>query len=152
MKFKIQAGAEIEVMTPAEMRSELGAWLGEIRRGVKFVRRSMFDTVDNGAVTMGPEQGLGPEPGFTWAVTRINVTGLQNAEIQPVTINDDSFHNLVGMFGAGTAATRVYSPTGCILLGGDRLVSNNTGLTNGRIIVVSIQAVEVPDQIAWQLL
>lgn len=80
-KFKIHAGAEVDVLSKDELRGELeharASWLGEVARGIRWKRASMFGTSDGaGAITIGEnaEAMLSPGEGFVWLVKRLSIS------------------------------------------------------------------------------
>lgn len=157
MKAKIEAGVELDFLSPGEARAIFADWIEEIRRGVRFVRRSMQGTVDGtGALGIGigftPDgDSMGPEGSLVWGLTRISVRGLTANQKIAVFVNDVQPSSFVG-FIQEAKGHETFSPTALMLNPQDRLIVTGTGLTAAAVVAVTIQAVEVPVQLAWQLL
>lgn len=150
MKFKLTAGAELDLITKEELRGELRAWHQEVRRGPKFTRRSFVATGTGSALSF---TGDGPAEGFVWAVTRLSVTG---PGFDPAThrvsvyINEATPTQLVWVDLIGNASIGDH---GLILNGGDSLVFVVTGgnPTSGAQLAVTATIKEVPALMAWSL-
>ena len=162
MKVKLQAGAEMDLLTREEVRAELqahGAWRGEIARGVKFRDFSGQGTVTGAVWSIGGDtpnndkDPLGPQAGFVWAVTRIAVSG--NGFVPGTdlfSVYKDSISATKLIVSGLTRGTTWDVPT--LVLNSNQvlaLTGAGTGLT-GTDVFVSGQAVELPVQLAWQLL
>lgn len=163
MKAKFQVGSEIEFLTKDELGEELktalGAWRTEIGRGVRWRKFSGQGTVAGGAWVIGgtgannDKDPLGPQPGFVWAVTRIAVSG--NGFVP----GTDAFSVYVGeavpsrLVITGLTRGETWDVAVLVLNGGEELALTGvgTGLA-GTDVTVSGQAVELPSQLAWQLL
>jgi hypothetical protein len=156
-KVKIEAGATFETISQAEMREVLADWLDEVRRGVRYVRRAMAGVVDGtGALALGSGisavgDDMGPDGSFLWAVNRIAVHGLtanQKVSIFANAVSPGSFQCFV----QEAAGHAIFPGPGLILNASERLLATGTGLTAGAAVAVAIQAIELPIQLAWQLL
>lgn len=90
MKQRLTAGAELELLTKDELQSVLRSWMAELTRGAKFLRRSIQGEVAaNGSLLIeGGDLGFKPNPGFTWAVTRLTIDGLSAGQKVAVYAND----------------------------------------------------------------
>lgn len=150
MKFKLQAGAELDLLTRDEMRAELQAWLDEIKRGVRFVQRTYKGTVNAGAVLID-DPDAGPAGSFCWAVTRVSVAGLTMAETVNVYLNDVAPSNFVCSIGA-TPGRELFGSTGLLLNPLNRVIFAQASGLAGTEILVGVQSVELPVQLAWQLI
>lgn len=159
MKVKLTANAELDLLTQQELGQELEAaakaWRKELSRGVRFVKFSAQTNVATGVWTILPEAGdnrLGPAEGFVWSVTRLSVAG------NGFTIGTDAFHVYVSEVTPSKLAARgsnpiFFDPAVLVLMGGEDLAFSGAG-TNvaGTDVHVSGQAIELPAQLAWQLL
>lgn len=150
-KFKLTGGVEIDVLTREEMRAELQGWFDEIHRGVRFVRRIAQGTVTAGGALDMTGDDLGPAGSIVWAVTRATVHGLASGETVDFYVNEASPSGFLFNI-ADTDPVRVLPGPACPLNPLDRLIINGTGLTAGARITVAVQAVELPVQLAWQLI
>lgn len=150
MRVKLEAGAEFDFLTRDELREALQDWMVEIKRGVRFVRRTAAGTVDAGGLVTIQDDEMGPAGSITWAVTRLSVYGLAAAESLAVYVNEIAPSAFIG---------RVLGTTGVLVLDGpalplvplDRLIFSGSALTVAARIVVNVQAIELPVQLAWQL-
>lgn len=80
MKFKMDFGAEIDVLTKDELDQSLAAaarvWY-ERYRGVKLRRIPLLTAVPaGGAVNSAGGVACGPEQGYAWTLRELNVEGL----------------------------------------------------------------------------
>jgi len=156
MKQKIMAGGELDLITPAEMRSiatdVLKSWRTELARGPKF-----RDYVMGGRTSAGGALGVGtvtdgPAEGMTWAITRLSVAPgptLAASGIQ-VYVNDDA---------ASPSALRIRNLQTDLFPGDHGLVINSgsylrlvgAGITADTDVVVTMAIKEVPTLEAWSL-
>lgn len=163
MKFKLHAGAEMDLLTRDELGDELRslyeAWKAEIPRGVKFRPFSASASVSAARWTVGDaaanndKDPLGPQSGFVWAVTRLNVAGngvIQGTDLWEVYLDSASpskqvsnGHTRYVTYDVGVFV--VHSPSTLVVTGA------GTGVA-GTDVWVSGQAVELPKELAWQLL
>lgn len=159
MKFKINAGAEIDVLNKEELQETLGSWFTEISRGVRFRQISAQGTVSGGVWTIGGnapdnhKDPLGPSNGFLWAVTRLALAGggvVLGTDLWNVYVNEIAPSKLVQ---SGLTRFAMYDVPVLILQGGDRLAAAGAGTgVAGTDVTISGQVVEIPVQLAWQLL
>lgn len=165
-EVKLQAGAKIDVLNRAELKSVMDAatrdWFNQVARGDRYRRFSGAATIDGaGGLEIGGaaarDATLGPAEGFVWAVQRIAVSGLTTttgtplaAATEPVELflNDDGASALVHPAIEGYADFGQYS---LVLYPGDTLLVKGTGLTSTGIVTVTGQAREVPLPLAWRL-
>lgn len=155
-KFKISAGAEIDVVTKDEVREELAHaranWVGEVARGCRWKRGSMFGTTDGaGLVTIGEngENALGPGEGFAWLLKRVAVTGYD-----PVA---PSTQSLALYQGAANPSAIIVPKLGTytaemneLLMPKDTLVVSGTAAISTKVWV-TVQVKEVPVSLLWRL-
>lgn len=112
MKFKIQAGAELDLLTKSELGEALADWAAEIARGVRFRSISARATVAGGVWTIGganPDNRsdtLGPAPGMIWAVNRLAVSGNGYATAG-TTVTNNQISNVFAAGAAGSLALPV---------------------------------------------
>lgn len=142
-KFKINAGGEIETVTPDELRRELRSWFSEVVRGVKFRQASAEGVAAGGVVTF---ELRGPDEGFMWAVTRMAAAGLGAGEDLQVYRNDVSDSQLIH---PALVTVEVFPPASLVLQAGEKLVV--TGSIAGRAASLAIGIKEVPITMAWLL-
>lgn len=157
MKAKLEAGVELDFLTQDEARQVFADWIEEIRRGVRFVRRSMTGTVAGaGTLAIGtgftPDgEAMGPEGSFAWAITRVSVAGLSAAQKISLWTNEAQPSQFLG-FIQEAKGHETFTPTALMLNGGDKLLVTGAALTASAVITVTVQAIEIPVQLAWQLL
>lgn len=147
MKMKIQAGAEIETVTPKEMTDILAGWQAEVLRGARFIHPGAVGTATAaGVLAIGVKDPIGPREGFIWEVTRITTTGLTAAETLTVSINDQSPIMSAGVFTA-TVPQLIYGQRGLMLNAPDKLRFDGAGLTANKDYYVALQVTELPVQL-----
>jgi hypothetical protein len=155
VKFKVNAGVDIETTAPEEMRGMLDgsqqSWFKEMARGVKH-----FEFVLSGAVSGGVFDAVdleaGPRAGFVWSVRRLSVGQLGTGDVLSVYRNPAGPTRYVG---ALTATSTTYKPGsgGLILHGGQSLEVTGTGLTTtAASLVITGEAYECPEFMIWKLL
>jgi len=159
VKFTIKAGAELDILTQKELRETLDSWMKEISRGVKFRKFSGQGVVVGGAYLIGGQgadndtAALGPQPGFVWAVTRLAVSGngvVPGTDLYSVYVDEITPSKLVT---SGLTRGQIYDVGVLVLNGGERLAITGVGTgVSGVDVTLSGQAVELPVQLAWQLL
>lgn len=165
MKTKLQAGAELDLISKDEMRDVLKSvtkdWFNQVARGDRFPRFSGSGTIVGGALRIDgashDNQRLGPAEGFVWAVQRLGVYGLTTATGTPLAattepvrlyVNDDGPSSLV------TPQLEGYADFGqhaLVLYPGDTLLVVGESLTSSGQVTLTGQAREVPMPLAWTL-
>ncbi len=158
-EFEIKAGAKLDLLTQKELQASLAGWFAEITRGVRFRQFSAQGTVVGGVWTIGGSaaenraSSLGPEPGMLWAVTGIAVSGngvIPGTDLFSVFIDEVTPSKLVD---SGLTRSRSWDSPSLVLQGESRLAFTGAGTgIAGTDVTVSGRAVEVPVQLAWQLL
>lgn len=152
MKMKLTANAEIDLMNADELAHVLRSWQKEITTGVRFRQFAGQATVAGGVWSMTNQQ-LGPDPGMVWAVTRVAIGG------NGITVGTDLFNAYVGevspskLIESGISrGARWILPT-VVLNGPEQLVFQGAGTNGaGTDVTISGAAIELPQQLAWQLL
>lgn len=160
MKFKIQAGAEIDAATPGEVDGIVSgsqkAYFAEMARGIKQIRffgTGVVDAAKNVTVPGVGGEPLGPNPGFSWAVQRVAVWGLtagQTVEIHRNSIDGTQF---IGTLSTAAPALML-GEAGCLLNGGELLYVIQppaSALTAAQILQVNGEATEAPAYAIWKL-
>lgn len=154
MKIKLQAGAELDLLTKDELDTSLksmGAnWWSEIGRGDRYRRILLTGLVTGaGAITIGgpstPEAG--PPPGFVWSVRRLNQSAA--GKTLALFLNDDAPGSAVGTF--PTTQYWSFNPAELVLYPGDQLLATGTGHTAGATVTLTGQVRELPLPLAWRL-
>lgn len=162
MKVRLQAGAELDLLNSREMEDVLSrvliGWRAEISRGVRFRQFTGRGIVAAGTWTISPTDAddnvLGPDPGMLWSVTQVAVSGtgivagtdlfsLYLDEITPTRL----IQNRLGLSGTGQ-----WDIGGLVLGGGSKLAAAGPGTGAGSEVWLAGRAVELPVQLAWQLL
>ena len=164
-KVVMKAGATFDTLTQPELDKSLAnfltSWRKEVVRGVTFQRFTGSGVADaSGAVVIGgpasEEKPIGPAESMVWGVTRLNMAGLVTGGMAPVMRlfrNDASNTTQVkGDWTVVNEASSVHFGTpGIILRPGDALLVTGTGLTVGTTVTIAGDAIEVPFNLAWQL-
>lgn len=157
MRVKLEAGAQLDLITAEEVRNTLDAWYSEIMRGVTFRYIGGQTNQAAGVFSIGgasdSEDVLGPRAGFMWAVTRLAVSGNgfnPAADTFTVYINDQSPSKLVVQ---NIVRQQLFDMGVLVLTAKDRLLVTGpaTGAA-GTDVTLSGAAIEVPVQLAWKLL
>lgn len=164
MKTKLQAGAELDLISKDEMKDVLKTtmqdWFNQVARGDRYKRFSAAATISGGTLAIGGatqrDHVLGPADGFVWAVQRLAVYGLTTTseEFGTVTeplrlyLNDDGPASLVHPALQGYQA---FGEHELVLYPGDTLLAVGASLTATGVITLTGQAREVPMPLAWRL-
>jgi hypothetical protein len=162
MKFRLKAGAELDMLTRHELRDELAVWqrdfLAELRRGPQRAEIHSSGTVAATNIIIGVGQYtdsiMAPNKGFAWSVRRLTARGLAAGDTIGIyksgVLNPQS-----GTFSGSQVATLTGSnPTQFITKGGLVLFSSEplsvygTGLTATGTIEIDGEAAEVPATMA----
>lgn len=160
MKVEIQAGAKLDVLSPDEMDDKLGklskSWMTELARGVKFRDLpATKTTVAAGTWSIGATgDQLRPNPGFVWAVTRLAVTGgglVQGTDTYSIFKNDVSGAKTVRI---NQQRQSIFHQTELVLTESDSLIVTGvgTGVAVPPDVILAGAVIELPIQLAWQLL
>lgn len=135
-KFKINAGAEIDVLTEKELSSALdkmsSSWMAEVTKGFKYRRFLGVATIAAASVsiTEGQDNILGPGAGLMWAVNSLVVGGLAVADSVDVLINDsDPVATFTRAAGTGNYVRQSFGQTDLVLNPNDYLSLVGSGLT-----------------------
>lgn len=155
MKVKIQAGAEIDVLSRQELAAELAAagtsWRTEQAKGVTWRTASMWGTVTAGStLTLGEtgDQVIGPEQGMLWGCQRISVGDGYTPASQVLRLHRNNTDMSTLICPDLSGYDQLY---GEILRGGDRLVVTGASLTASAIVWVTVLAREVPEYLIGRL-
>jgi hypothetical protein len=155
VKFKINAGVDIETATPGEVAGMLDSsqqsWFAEMARGLKHFEFALTGDVTGGVVDMA-DLGAGPRQGFVWAVRRLSVDQLGVADVLSIYRAPASASRFVDVLTASRPSVKPAS-TGLVLHGGQSLQVTGTGLTTTAVeLIVTGEAVECPEFMIWKLL
>lgn len=155
MKFRFNAGAELDMLTQGELRAELAAaavaWRTEQARGITWRKASMFaDSTAGGALLMGEsgDQRLGPDSGMVWKLHRISVSGGYVPASHALALYADSVSD--SSLIVPDLLTGYQELYGEILTGGQTLVLSGTATASTRVWV-TVLAQEAPEYLAWKL-
>ncbi len=155
MKFKIQAGAELDLLTAGEVRGELDRfaanWRAEVARGIRYRRFSIFgDTDGSGVLALGEsgDQRAGPSTGFCWLLKRLSVGGGYTPASQSIAFYHSS-PNPSSLIDPDLGAVQDYEE---FFAPGETLVFAGTSLTASTRIWVTGQVLEAPEALAWKLI
>lgn len=155
MKFKLQAGREVDVLTKEELKAGLtentASWFREMARGLSTARFDGTSTVAAGDVSIpaAGQAAVGPDVGFCWAVQRITADGLDANDVLVVYRNSAQPINRLGT----VTATTSFKPgsKGCILRGDERLIITGTGLTATGDITINGESIEAAESDIYKL-
>jgi len=163
MKTRLQAGAELDLISKDEMREVLQTvqkdWFSQVARGDRYPRFSAAATIADSGFTIDGTQRtyerMGPAEGFVWAVQRIAVDGLttyteDTLATEPVALylNDTGPSSLVH---PALVGYHDFSQTQLVMYPGDTLVVVGADLTATGQVTVTGQARELPMPLAWRI-
>lgn len=155
MKFKIQAGAEIDVATKKEVRDEIAAaktsWLAEVARGDRYRKFSAYGDSDAlGAIVIGArDQRIGPAEGFVWSVTRLAIIGYDPAT-QSLALATDDLATGSSVIIPKLSTYHDLSGNQLVIYSGDQLYVAGTVAASTKVWITG-QARELPMPLAWRL-
>lgn len=156
-KFKIQAGAEIDLISKKEMEEalkSLASWMVEASIGARYTRVHSTGLIAAGSMDFGSEgsagQILAPPPGFIWDVRRLRITGLDAADVAKIHIGDANPSTLIAT-SADIAGDCFLWAEQVILYPGDSLRIVGSGLTATGTITAAGMVRELPMSLAWRL-
>lgn len=161
-KVKLQAGAEIDLITAKEVKAALSearrSWTQELSTGVTFPRIMASGAISGAACDFGADgpasDALMPAPGFLWDVRRLRINGLAANEtgVLSVYLNDASPSSLVcSTADLPTGARLFVFSEQLIVMPGEALRIVGTSLTSTGTLTVSGQVRELPVTLAWRL-
>ena len=151
-KFRLSAGAEIDMLTKDELDQSLGSYFAEQETargsGIKVMRIQGVTTSIGTGVAFPI---AGPEQGYAWALRSAGFSPSTSAAIR-VWIGDNTATppatGMVGFMPAANFGTIAWSSVQAVLYGGEYLqLSAGATCTTDFIIY----AVEVPAQLLWKL-
>jgi hypothetical protein len=155
MKFKINAGAQIETATPGEiggmLDSQQQSWFAEMARGEKHFRYGISGDVTGGALALF-DISQGPHQGFVWSFRRLSVGQLADADTVTISRAPASANTFINTL---TGSRPAYHPGkgGLILHGGESLMFTAAGLTTTATnLTITGEFVEVPEFMLWKIL
>lgn len=157
MKFKIQAGAELDLLTKDEVRAELERfatnWRTEVARGIRYRRFSLYgDSTSGGVLSIGEsgDQKAGPGTGFCWLLKRLSVSGAYD----PAGGDELAFYHSSSENGSSliNAALPQVSDVEEFFGPGETLVFAGASLTASTRFWVTGQVLEAPEALAWKLI
>lgn len=162
MKFKLQAGADLELLTKEEVRDVVHGvmqdWVQQAMIGPKMVEVYAQGTVTSaGALTIGGESAdltagnLGPQNGMLWSVKWTNVYGLQGADTLAMYKGPAVPSRLVR---TDVAGYQRYGSDELVVRGGTNLQFAGTGLATpaGTVVVITGHVWELPQTMMYKLL
>lgn len=156
MKVKLQANAELDFLTKGEMADVLRGWLAETARGVKFVPfyaqlAKTAATFTVGANSQLPAGSLGPAEGFFWSVMQVAVTGAGIAAADTFSVYVNDISGTAVRVPTLTNAGKSFQKGEFVLQGPSRIAVTGASTGAGTEIFVAGTAIEVPENLKWQL-
>lgn len=160
MKFKVQAGAELEIPSQREIQDAVStvmtSWISENMRGGRYRRLTAMGTITGGSLSIGgPDEThqLGPASGYVWDVRRLFINGYQLTapiDVVWVYVNDASSGSVI--------ASTTQSESGLfrfdrqvVLYSGDNLMLAGLSLAAAGPVYVTGTVLEYPASQAWRL-
>lgn len=163
-KFKLQAGAEIDVLTKDELRPILDDYTKELGRGVRFRTITMPYQLHGalGSQTITPAatqmNKIGPDSGLIWDVRFLIVTCTQyfTGTVAVLKNNDSGDFSHLITSNLSWAGNIVFSSHSMILHSNEYLTLTTTNTLNlsgaSNTITLTCNVVEVPSEREGQLL
>lgn len=156
-QHKITNGGTLDVLNKKELAEALDAhtlhMVQEQARGLTTARFDGQGTVATAAVTIpasGSPNRMGPKMGFAWTVQRVTAAGLVSTDTLSVYRSAVTPHNFLGVI---TATTSLHLGSKSIVLRGDEnLIITGSSLSATGDIVITGEAIEVPETDLYKLL
>lgn len=155
-KQKLQAGAELDILTKQEMASLLREWMVDVARGARPVQIGSQAQADaNNVISVGgtitPTGGtLGPKPGFWWAVTRLSVRVDSVPAAFSLYINEAHSHSHVRDIDGSANGYAAFGNNELLIGGSDQLLIRASGTSSTSIATVTGSAIEFPETLLWK--
>ena len=160
MKQRLTGGAELDILTMAEVRTLLREWQVDVAKGLRPITFNATGTTDaggaitlGGATTLGGGQ-LGPLAAIWWSVDRlaVRVDGAA-AGAFAVYHSQASSLTLIRDVPASNNGYVTFSGTkGLMVAPTDSLVIGITGAGASKPVTVSGAAIEIPQALLWRWL
>ena len=153
----IQAGAKFNVVTPDELDARMAqiskSWMTELARGLTWHEFGDQDLATSGGTwQLGQINRIGPAPGFVWDIRRLAVSGgalLLGTDTWSVYRGDRA--SGAGLVLSGLTRTQLLDKQ-LILKDTDQIYLTGARTGAGNDVTLSGFAIELPAQLAWQLL
>lgn len=162
MKVKLQAGADLELLTKDEVRSVmqdfLQDWVQQSMIGPKRIEIYAQGTVaSDGSLTIGGESAdltsgnLGPQNAMVWAIKWLNASGLQVPDQLSLYRGPAVASRLVR---ADISGYTRYGSDELVIRGGSDMQFTGTALATpaNTVVVITGQAWEMPATMLYRLL
>lgn len=150
MKFKLHAGAELDMLTRDELASVLRSWQTELTRGAKLRRLSISGTAVGGVLLIGSNDD-GPAEGMAWAITRLSVAPGPTLPAGGIQVYANTSESPSALLVRNLVTDVFPGDHGCNILGGESLRIAGTGLGATDQVTVTMNIKEVPVQQIWSL-
>lgn len=158
-KFRVTAGAELDVLTQDELDKSLESYGDRLERarvrGIRYRRLPLLQgAAAGGVLTLGQNAPtIGPDSGFAWSLRRLVVTGL-TAGTTPDLVNlyrNGSGEQPVWQFN-GNNFGYTFGRLEIVVLGGETLVLQSAGtFAAAGTITLSGELVELPAEMLGKL-
>ncbi len=157
-KFKLNAGAEIDFLTQAEMDHSLTTAFHDYEAarlsGIKPIRFMDQGTVASNAVTIGdPSTGstggflVGPNEGYVWSIRHLVVEGLTASATTPDIVNIYRANRIIWQLN-GNQFAQTWGRGEILFYGSEALAVKNSGnLASTGVIIMHGLAEEVPAEL-----
>lgn len=155
MKQRITAGAEVDLITPDDLRKisreVLQSWKTELARGAKLKRHVMVGDVNGGNVSFG-DINDGPADGFTWAITRVTVVAGPTLGADGLQLYLNDTNSLANVLLSRIPVGNTFPGDHAVnIKGGDSMRMTGTGISVASQVVVTFGIREVPTLEEWSL-
>ena len=160
-RVKLDFGAEVDFLTPAEfdsaLKDRLATWETERLRGIKWMRlpEVLSGKAASSAISLGETSGqiVGPRQGYVWSIRRLVVNGLTSGATPDV----------VNLYRSGTTGQPLWQFNGnsfgatfgrleLTLNGGETLALASVGTFNSTSqVTLSGELLEAPAELVGKL-
>lgn len=155
MKQRITAGAEVDLITPDDLRKisreVLQSWKTELARGAKLKRHVMVGDVTGGNVSFG-DINDGPADGFTWALTRITVVSGPTLGAAGLSLYVNDTNSAANVLLSNLPVGNTFpGDKGVFIQGSESMRIVGTGISVASQVVVTFGIREVPTLEQWSM-
>jgi hypothetical protein len=158
MRQKFQAGAELDILTPAEMSRLLREWMVDVARGARPVAISAAATAGaDSKITVGGSVTLtggtmGPGAGFWWAVTRLAVRVDDVPAAYTIYTGEPHTSRLVRDVDASAGGYAAFGSHELLVGNSTPLAVRASGSSTSSRATVTGCAIEFPESLLWKWL
>lgn len=160
MKQKLTGGAELDILTAAEVKTLMREWMVDVAKGLRPITFNAQGVTDGaGALTLGGATTLaggqlGPLASIWWSIDRLAVR-VDGAASGAFTVYRGQVSSLTVIRDVPATAggyVDFTGSTGLMVAPTDSIVIGITGAAASKQVTVSGSAVEIPQALLWRWL